>query len=178
LNPKWHVTDGGQVFSQRKLSVIEMIAEASVAREVVLQSDHGTDDHDGTPSIENALPILTFHVLTMTESPSSGFSFASRPRLAGVFGNQQSRDGDDQDLCIKGHRPIARIIGVTGDTFRIGRRTSSADLPKPRYSWAARQIGANRARISLKLFVRDRTRSDDAHVALEYVEQLRQFVQA
>jgi len=101
-----------------------------------------------------------------------------RARSARVVGDQQGRDGDDNDLRVEAHRPIARVESVTCDALVVRRRAAAADLPEPGYPWPARQVGTDRTRISLELFVGNGTRSDDTHVARENVEQLRKFVQA
>src|SRR6266850_3893461 len=83
----------------------------------------------------------------------------------GAIGNQKGRNRHNQYLRVQSHRPIARIERVTRDALVVGRCTAAANLPEPGDARPASQIGVYGAGIPDKLFLGNRARSYDAHLA-------------
>src|SRR6266702_1089045 len=94
------------------------------------------------------------------------------------IGNQQRRDGHDQYFYVERHRPIACVIGIAGDALAVRRCAAAADLPQPGYSRSTGKVCADRTVVPLQFLFGHRARANDAHVAPQNVEQLRQLVQA
>lgn len=93
-------------------------------------------------------------------------------------GEADSGDRCHDDLGIKDHRPVVCIVAVEDNASVKGRGAAAADLPEARDTRPAGKVGMDGVRISTEFLVRDRSRSDDAHVTFEDVEELRQLIQA
>src|SRR3984893_6094508 len=87
-------------------------------------------------------------------------------------------NGSDEDDHVKPGGLFAGVDRIETYTPVIVEIISTADLPQPGYARRALVIGSDPAAIALDFLGKDRPRSDQAHVALQYIEQLRKLVQA
>src|ERR1700720_901402 len=86
--------------------------------------------------------------------------------------------GSNQNQEIRRQAPIADIVGVESDAALIGHVASTVDLPGAGHAGPGRKIELRMFAIVLKLFRYDRPRPDEAHIAADYIDQLRQLVSA
>src|SRR5205085_5457509 len=91
---------------------------------------------------------------------------------------KEGRDRDDQDLCVERQGPVTRIERVACDALVVARRAAAADLPQAGNSGSASEVLIDRTRVPLQFLVSDGARADDAHLAPQDVEELRQLVEA
>src|ERR1700730_19377765 len=86
-------------------------------------------------------------------------------------------NGSDEDDHVKRGGLFAGVDRIETYTPVIVEIISPADLPQPGHARCALVIGSDPAGIALDFLGKDRPRSDQAHVALQYIEQLRSMVQ-
>src|SRR5215475_15245280 len=86
--------------------------------------------------------------------------------------------GPPKDDQIQFHRLFTRIDRIESDALLIRNEIATAYLPKPCDTRSAPIIGIDLVRVALDLTRYDRAGTDQAHVALEDIEQLRQLIQA
>src|SRR5262249_33754954 len=97
---------------------------------------------------------------------------------AGVARAQHRGNGLRDDRNLARPRPAFEILAIVLDALVVARAGAAADLPQPCDPRADQQIITAIAAVAIKLRARDRTRADEAHVAAQHVEQLRQLVEA
>src|SRR5918999_2385543 len=87
--------------------------------------------------------------------------------------------GPRDDLDVRGDRRVRQVAPVVLDALVVSDVTAAADLPEAGETGPCRQIGvlAAAGAVLLELALDDRSRADEAHVALDHVDQLRQLVE-
>ena len=119
-------------------------------------------------------------MVELRECDARPLSWASHgTRLGRARPTQHRRNGARQDFYIEPERPFVHVLQVQPHPLLQRNRASAVDLPK------TGDAGTNAEAPSLPIFIetlvvahRKRTRTYEAHVTLQYVEELRQFVNA
>nr|CAI0336050.1 hypothetical protein SHINE37_30209 [Rhizobiaceae bacterium] len=109
--------------------------------------------------------------------PAAGAAGASFGSIAAAR-KADGRDGAGDDHEIAHQRPVADIMRVEGDARRIGHVVAPADLPETGEAGAGLEIVDGGGLVELQLVLDHRARPDEAHLAAQDVEELRQLVEA
>ena len=99
--------------------------------------------------------------------------------LDNVFAREHDPDGAEKYFCVKQERSALDVFAVIFRLFLVGEAVSAVDLRpagQPRADGIYSVFAAKLTDVAL--FGDQRTRTDEAHVARENIEQLRQFVEA
>lgn len=79
---------------------------------------------------------------------------------------------------IEPNRPVANVPRVHLHALVIGGVAASADLPKPRDAGRHKVVVRDKVAVSYDFLLHDGARSDEAHLAANDVEDLRELVEA
>src|SRR5271156_1508044 len=86
-------------------------------------------------------------------------------------------EGLREDHEVPGQRPGAHIFDVERNTLLIRETAAPTHLPEPGNSGQNRSVKSAARAVALKLLFNNRPRADQAHIAGEHVEKLRQFIE-
>src|SRR5262245_33102984 len=95
-----------------------------------------------------------------------------RRRSHNVLSFQDRRQGPQQDLTVEEKAPTTHVVAIQCHAFSIGERVSALDLPKATKPGPCPEIVRYIVPVAVEFRGDDRSRSNEAHVAAEYVKQL------
>ncbi len=100
------------------------------------------------------------------------------PSLSGAASNDHSKCGSNQDPQVEPSGSVLVIFSVHLDSFFVSRAASAHTLPKPGATRLHSRIHVLLIAILLDFGRYDRARADETHISDQYVEELRELIQA
>src|SRR5437763_13428837 len=84
----------------------------------------------------------------------------------------------DQNSKISSQRPVAHVFELYVSAKRVTHVAASVRLPRPSHPRLERQKHGGPVSIHVDLFLHDRSRTHEGHLALQHVDELRQLIEA